>query len=851
MYMRKNCSSLYAIVIFVGSWVYAAAQPGTEATLHNQSISVSLGARGATFRLSAKGLRDAVFSSRVGVEVDHRWIWSTDYPVTKITRSRVQDTMGSVHRITVELSGLANKPELAYTLEVYDELPFGDVQVQVRNPGLSSFTVQDIRVLDIINAQQRVNLGGPEDSDRVLSDSYSEDRPPLQIFDLGKAKKYEGEDSYSDDLTKIHFAVGSQLIYNRSSRYSLLISAMTADKWLTVYHLNTTNSSSGSAQILSYAVDCTGTTEVMKKESLRDNPPEQQLELALPVRAGQPLSSEKIMFSVSRDYHAQLESYGKMIRQLRRALVSRPAPWGWWSWTAYYFGLSQVTALTNAEWLAQNLRSYGFNYFHIDEGYAYADGEYLTPNATLFPDGIRRLGYKVTEKGLRFGIWTAPFRVSRRAWVYQKHPDWLVHDLKGNPIQIGYVEGSHDALFVLDTTNPGAQAYLSKTYRTLAHEWNVRYIKLDFMDDTAIEGFHYRPNTTAIEAEQIGLKVIRDAVGPDVLLDKDGSPMLPAVGYTELGRISTDTGHSFQGMREDATGIAARYYMNGNFYDADPDAFTVSEQLITDQSWHQSRAPLSLDEAEVSITLATIAGGMFEIGDDLPTLGTQPDRLQLVKNVDLLNMVRLGRSATPVDLMTYLPEDQQPSIFFLQESNRQAMLAIFNWTDHKRSHDFALSEVGYANGTNIEGTDVFHPGRKVEIDNDMLRIRDQAPHSVRLVKLIDLSSAAQALSITILAPGEARIGQNVEFQANITSLGTPAIRYLWNFGDGTSDEGRIVHHAYTRNGAYTVTLAVDGVDQKQARHTVNITVEGTPQTTYDVKNYRRYRGPGEADQQSR
>jgi alpha-galactosidase len=48
--------------------------------------------------------------------------------------------------------------------------------------------------------------------------------------------------------------------------------------------------------------------------------------------------------------------------------------------------------------------------------------------------------------------------------------------------------------------------------------------------------------------------------------------MLPAVGFCGLGRTSTDTGHSFKGMREDATGIAARYHMNGNFYGADPDA---------------------------------------------------------------------------------------------------------------------------------------------------------------------------------------------------------------------------------------------------------------------------------------
>ncbi len=630
------------------------------------------------------------------------------------------------------------------------------------------------------------------------------------------------------------------MIYNRDSRYSLLLAAMTADKWLTVYHLKTQSDGYGSAQVSSYAVDCTGTTEIMKKESLRDDPPQDQVELSLPLAAGQTMASEKVMFSVTRDYHAQLESYGSTIGHLRHALVGRPAPWGWWSWTAYYFGLSQATALTNADWLARNLRSYGFNYFHIDEGYAYADGELTTPNATLFPDGIRSLGYKVTEKGLRFGVWAAPFRVSRRAWVYQQHPEWLVHDSKGSPIQIGYVEGSHDALYVLDTTNPGAQSYLRQTYRTLVQQWNVRYIKLDFMDDTAIEGFHYRPNTTAVEAEQIGLKAIRDAVGPDVLLDKDGSPMLPAVGYTELGRLSTDTGHSFNGMREDATGIAARYYMNGRFYSADPDAFSVSKQLITDQSWHTSKTPLSLDEAEVSIALAAVAGGMFEIGDDLPTLGTQPERLKLVKNTDLLNMVRLQRSAIPVDLMTYLPEDEQPSIFFLREDDRQSILAIFNWTDRNRSRNLPLSNLELAPGAAIHGTDIFHPDRGVEIVHGILHVPDQAAHSVRLIKLVNVSVAAKAPSVSISVPSTAHLGKSIVFQAITDPGGTPAVHYRWNFGDGTRNEGMVVHHAYTGNGTYSVTLVAVGVNEEETVRKTSISIEGTLSTTYDMKDYRRY-----------
>jgi len=773
--------------------------------------------------------------------VNHEWLWSTNYPTRHVAESVDQDSLGALHRIKVDLSGASGKPDLSYTLELYDELPYGDVKVTLKNGGASPITIQDLRVMDMIGAPL-VDLHGPESSDRVLSDSFSEDRPPLHIFDLGKARLYEGEDSYGDSLTDVHFAVGSQMLYNRNSGYSLFLAALTADKWVTLYHLGTHKDESGNPRISSYAVDCSGTTEVMKKESIHDSPAEQQVELSLEVAPGGELSSEKVIFAAGRDYHAQLEAYGSAVKQLRHALVDQPAPWGWWSWTAYYFGLSEGTARTNAEWLKRNLQSYGYDLFHVDEGYAYADGELTTPNATLFPHGIRQLGYDVSEMGLRFGMWVAPFRVSQRAYVYQQHPEWLVHDGKGNPIQIGFVEGSRDPLFVLDTTHPGAQAYLRETYRTLVQKWNVRYLKADFMDDTAIEGYHYRPNTTAIEAEQIGLKIIRDAIGPNVLLDKDGSPMLPAVGYTELGRISTDTGHSYAGMREDATGIAARYYMNGNFYRADPDAFTVSKQLITDQSWHTQKAPLSQDEAEVSIALAAIAGGMFEIGDDLTTLGTQPERLALLKNQDLLHLVHLGRAMNPVDLMTYKPEDGQPSIFFLREDNRQSMLVVFNWTDTSNSHTLSLREIGFSPKGGICATDIFHPERKVSISGDNLKIDGQAPHSVQLIRLIDDSVAPAAPAIDIHAPTTLQAGQSASFRALTTEASVPALRYSWDFGDGTEEEGAAVTHAYTRDGAFKVQLRVDGLDGKPTLQSVEVNVEGAFKTTYQVEDYRRYQG---------
>jgi hypothetical protein len=133
------------------------------------------------------------------------------------------------------------------------------------------------------------------------------------------------------------------------------------------------------------------------------------------------------------------------------------------------------------------------------------------------------------------------------------------------------------------------------TYRTLVREWGVRFIKLDFMDTTAIEGYHYRPNTTALEAQRIGLQVIRNTVGEEVILDKDGSPMLNPVGLVDTGRISADTGHSFERTKNAASGIAARFYMQRNFFVNDPDAFNVTARHLMERA--NERSSISLIES--------------------------------------------------------------------------------------------------------------------------------------------------------------------------------------------------------------------------------------------------------------
>jgi alpha-galactosidase len=768
-----------------------------------------------------------IIHARVAAEINHKWIRSTDYPKHEISQSSFEDALGHGKKITVAASGLPNSPDLAYTLQIYDGRAFGTIAVEVQNHLGNPVTIQSIRSVEAVG-NSIIDLGGAPSADRVLSDSFSEDWPPLQIYNLGKAPQ------------GMHRAVGSQLIYNRKSQVSFFLGALSSNRFLTIIHLQTQLPSPDGPGISSFTVDSTGTTEIQATDpesELRPGPAENLIELSVPLAAGESVSSERMMFAAGKDYHSQLENYGAVIKELHHSRVSADNMLGWWSWTAYYTKIAQGTAFTNAQWLAEHLKALGYDYFHFDLGYSYARSEYATPNASQFPLGMWNLTHRISRLGLKVGVWTAPFDVGERSWIYEHHKDWLVHNAHGDPIPIGKAEEVEgERLFVLDVTHPSAQEYLRQTYRTLAREWGARYIKLDFMDNTAIEGYYHRSNTTALEAQRIGLEIIRKAVGDDVLLDKDGSPMLNPVGLVDEGRVSQDTGHAFLRSKEAEPGIAARYYMHRNFFIDDPDAFTVSRQLLEERA---IEAPLALNEAQISIALAAISGGMFEIGDDLPTLGGDPERVALVKNPDLLSMVKLGRAAVPLDLLTYTDQDEQPSVFLLRQDQRQSILAVFNWTELSSSRTLTCSDLKLPAGDSYQLVDAFAPDQPLSMNHETLHLENQPAHSVKLIKIVDTSLPAVAPSIAIQAPAQGKIGEEIPFSGTASKDGVPALAYHWDFGDGVAADGAILTHAYTAAGNYTVRFAAEGLDGKPAEKTFSLAIGGS----LNVPAPRRYSDP--------
>jgi hypothetical protein len=826
MKLARLIFGLFLAFVLQAAWFANSAHgksvPALPNSIHGGNLAVQVFDDGS-YALSSTTIHGDVLRSEVEVDTAAGTLKSSLYPRHSKSIAPFSDELGSGHLLTVTHTGLPGTPDLICEFRVYDNQPWGDIRVTISNTTGSPIEMHAIRVVKS-GKGDILQLNGPASADRVLSDDYTEN--PVRLMDLGEPK--DG----------IHLGFRSQLIYNQKSAQSLFLGALSEDRLLTGFHLHSTTGPD--AHVVSYEVSDTG-TDVVQDQSAR-YPTGNVSPFSLQAPAGTSIGSERLMFAIGSDYHAQLENYGRAIRILHKALATTPTPMGWWSWTAYYYGVTQNTVLANADWLAQNLESLGYRYCFVDEGYQYARGEYATADGKAFPNGMGYVSRHAQNEGLTFGVWVAPFEMSELSYVYEHHKDWLVHNLAGEPIHIGKAGGNKNAdeLYALDTTNPGAQEYLRYTYSTLAKDWGVRLIKMDFMDSSAVEGVYYRPNTTALEALRIGLETIRSAVGDDVILDKDGSFMLTPVGIVNTGRIGQDTGHTFRFTRDAAPGIAARYYMNRNFYLSDPDAFTVSKQVVNDRSWRGNKVPLTLEEAESSIALSAISGGMFEIGDDLPTLGESPDRVALVKNPDLLDMARLSRASLPLDLMTYRPEDKQPSVFLLKEDPRQQILTVFNWTEEAHSHTLALANLGLKASGSYTATDVLRGGA-VPIESGALTLT-LPPHSVRMLKLIDTSVSEATPVFDAHSPETAQAGSLVEFHATAANADAPVLQYHWDFGDGVSADGVDVSHAYTHSGQYTVTTTATGLSGRKAQKTLGITITGMVPATYRPYERTRFSG---------
>ncbi|MCS7477097.1 glycoside hydrolase family 36 protein [Umezawaea endophytica] len=203
----------------------------------------------------------------------------------------------------------------------------------------------------------------------------------------------------------------------------------------------------------------------------------------------------------------------------------------WCSWYAYYENITE-------DQLAKDitaLRDLPFDVAQIDDGWEERVGDWHANRK--FPSGMRALADRITDAGLRPGLWLAPFIVHPDSRTARERPELLLRDAGGAPVAAGHNWGTR--YWALDLTLPSVQDHLRETVHRVTREWGFGYLKLDFLQAGTTPGSR-SVDVDREAAYRTGLRVIREAAGDEVYLLGSGAPLLPSLGLVDGLRSGPD-----------------------------------------------------------------------------------------------------------------------------------------------------------------------------------------------------------------------------------------------------------------------------------------------------------------------
>ena len=443
------------------------------------------------------------------------------------------------------------------------------------------------------------------------------------------------------------------------------------------------------------------------------------------LKPGASITSGRLIFNIGPDTFTALETYAQAIADVHQVRLN-PIINGWCSWYYSHEDINEDEMLRNADFAARALKPYGLEYIQVDAGWfrTYGDWE----GNQNFPHGMKWLAGKIRERGLRSGLWFAPYCIAEGTDVFERHQEWLITDRAGQVRQCGgglatpqagpfYVPSLMKKIYGLDITHPGAADWLRGVFRKVADDWGYDFIKIDFVEWSLLSAERYHdPTVSQAAAYRRGFEIIREGVGPKRHL-LDCGPMNNTVGLIDSARIELDqprlTWEQYTGnFNSNAPAMAKRYYFNRKTWINDAD--------------HLGLALLTLPQAKAAATIIALSGGTMISGDRLVDL--DPERLMILQKV----YPSYGVAARPVDLFT----NDRPEIFDLPIKTKFAewsVVALFNYGKGAVDKSVALDQLRLAGQKPCVAFDFWNQQLLGEFDHE-LKVRVE-PETVALLSV--------------------------------------------------------------------------------------------------------------------
>lgn len=216
---------------------------------------------------------------------------------------------------------------------------------------------------------------------------------------------------------------------------------------------------------------------------------------------------------------------------------------GWTSWYDFYQNISEDCLFENIKGVSE-IPDSPFSVFQIDDGYEPFVGDWLSVDEKKFPSGLEPVVKAAKEKGMKTGIWFAPFSAEKKSGLFKEHPDWFCKapvkegSEKQKPVLCGC---NWSGFYALDIYNEEVRQYITRICRHFIDDLGFTLLKIDFLYSACLVS---RKDKTRGQVMHDAMVFFREASKGAELLGC-GVPLGSAFGLVDYCRIGTDVSLSW------------------------------------------------------------------------------------------------------------------------------------------------------------------------------------------------------------------------------------------------------------------------------------------------------------------
>jgi alpha-galactosidase len=408
--------------------------------------------------------------------------------------------------------------------------------------------------------------------------------------------------------------------------------------------------------------------------------------------------------------HMAVNAYAAPQSAADKTLLAATPPMGWNSWDSYSRTINEGDIMSNARWMAKHLKSFGWEYIVVDEGWYLSNlgadgnddhvrfeldsyGRYV-PVPARFPSAgkdrtFKPLADEIHSLGLKFGIHI--IRGIPKQAVEQNLP------IAGSSFHAADAADTSDVCpwntynYGLDPAKPAAQAYYDSVAQQYA-SWGVDFVKIDCISDHPYKGEEIRMISEAI-GKSARPMVLSLSPGPTSPGKRD-----EVSKYSQMWRISDDVWDVWYADKNFPTGVKNQFAhaadwagvaKPGHWPDAD---MLPLGSLRPAAGWEASRdTRLTHDEQRTLLTLWCIFRSPLIMGGNLLHADTWTK--SLLTNPEVLAVNQHSTDNRPVitseNVIVWLSRP---------ESGDGSYIAVFNVSDTRQTVHCTWKDLSLAEG---------------------------------------------------------------------------------------------------------------------------------------------------------